>query len=82
MQATIVYIIDPNTHEVLMAKKVRKVGVGYWFGYGGKIDEGQTAEESIIDEALKESGNIIKKENTLIPGWISLLLKSFVTEFL
>ncbi|SRR6266403_2925801 len=60
MKATIVYIIDKETNEVLMAKKRRKVGVGYWFGYGGKIEDDETPEQCTIRETFKESGNIIK----------------------
>lgn len=60
LKATIVYIIDPDTQEVLMARKVRKVGIGYWFGYGGKIEEGQTPEECMFEETFKESGNVIR----------------------
>lgn len=58
-KATIVYIIDPETNEVLMAKKVRKVGIGCWFGYGGKIDETETASECIIRETREESDGVI-----------------------
>ncbi|MFZ4499922.1 MAG: NUDIX domain-containing protein [Minisyncoccia bacterium] len=59
-KATIVYIIDPETNEVLMARKVRKVGTGFWFGYGGKIEPGQTPQECTIEETLEESGGIIR----------------------
>jgi ADP-ribose pyrophosphatase YjhB (NUDIX family) len=60
MKATIVYIIDPETNEVLMAKKVRKVGVGYWFGYGGKLEGDETPEDCTVRETFKESGKIIR----------------------
>lgn len=59
-KATIVYIIDPQTNEVLMARKVRKVGTGFWFGYGGKIEAGQTPQECTIEETFEESGGVIK----------------------
>ena len=65
-KATLVYIIDPDTQEVLMAKRgAKKVGVGYWFGYGGKIEEGETPEDCAYRETLEESGGVIKlkKEN-------------------
>jgi ADP-ribose pyrophosphatase YjhB (NUDIX family) len=68
MKATIVYIIDPDTHEVLMAKKMKKVGVGYWFGYGGKLEDGETALECICRETFQESGNVIQLDpNKLEP---------------
>lgn len=49
-RATIVYIVNSKTNEVLMAKKTRKVGVGYWFGYGGKINDGEHEDDNICDE--------------------------------
>ena len=58
-KATIVYIIDPDTQEVLMAKKTRKVGVGYWFGYGGKIDPDETPKDCTIRETYTETGEKI-----------------------
>jgi ADP-ribose pyrophosphatase YjhB (NUDIX family) len=64
-KATLVYIIDPDTNEVLMAKKMKKVGIGYWFGYGGKTEEGETLEDCVCRETNEESGGVItlKKEN-------------------
>jgi 8-oxo-dGTP diphosphatase len=58
-KATIVYIVDPDLGEVLMAKKVRKVGIGYYFGYGGKIEDGESPEDCTVRETKKESGGTI-----------------------
>jgi len=63
-KATIVYIVNPHTQEVLLAKKTRKVGVGYWFGYGGKIEEGEEADESLCGEVRDEAGGLtVSKEH-------------------
>ena len=85
LKATIVYIVDPVTHEVLMAKKTRKVGVGYWFGYGGKIEEGETAEACTVREVEEETGGVIIDEATLervalIDFYRGAELKPFVDE--
>ncbi len=60
MKATLIYIIDPETLEVLLATKGRKVGAGFLFGYGGKLedeDEGD-ARKCVCREFEKESGGI------------------------
>ena len=57
-KATLIYMIERQINEVWMAKKTRKIGVGYYFGYGGKIEPGQTAIESIIEETREETGGI------------------------
>ena len=58
LRATIVYIIDEIKQEVWMAKKARKVGTGYYFGYGGKIEEWQTPDENVVEETKDESGGM------------------------
>ncbi len=58
LRATIIYLIDKDKGSVLMAKKTRKVGIGYWFGYGGKIDEGEDEDISVCRETKEESGGI------------------------
>lgn len=58
-KATIVYIVDPDLGEVLMAKKVRKVGIGYYFGYGGEIEDGESPEDCTVRETKKESRRTI-----------------------
>lgn len=55
-RATCVYFIDRATKKVLMADQQFKI-VGTK-GYGGKIEEGQTPQESTKDEVDQESGKI------------------------
>jgi len=60
MKATLLYIIDPNTLEVLFAIKVRSVGAGFLFGYGGKFKEIDNGDprRCVIREFKKESGGV------------------------
>ena len=64
-KGTIIYIIDDQSKQVLMAMKTRKVGVGCWFGYGGKIDEGETPDKCICRETLEESLGVVVEEKDL-----------------
>ncbi len=63
-KATLVYIVDEG--EVLMAQKVRKIGTGFFFGYGGKKNWWETAKSSAIREVWSESGG--KKNNRCVPS--------------
>ncbi len=56
INATIVYLVNPVDGTVIMVKKTREPGIGYWFGYGGKIEEGETPEMCTCRETADESG--------------------------
>jgi ADP-ribose pyrophosphatase YjhB (NUDIX family) len=59
--ATLIYVVKDN--KVLLARKTRKVNVGKWTGYGGKIDEGESELECAKRELESESGLKIKIES-------------------
>lgn len=42
--------------KLLLGLKKRGFGEGRWNGYGGKVDPGETIEESMIREMQEESG--------------------------
>ena len=42
--------------KVLLGKKVKKIGAGYWNGYGGGIEEGETPLEAAVRELEEECG--------------------------
>lgn len=67
-KATIVYILERRGNQtyVLMAKKKKKIGIGKWFGYGGKI-ENESPRACAVRETREESVNIILHEKTLTP---------------
>ncbi len=66
--ATIVYIIDPDTQKVLMAKKRRKIGVGKWFGYGGKFEPQDNGDARLctVREVEKETNGVIILDPALL----------------
>lgn len=41
---------------ILLAMKKRRFGAGRWNGYGGKVEEKESVEESAIREIKEESG--------------------------
>ena len=57
-KATIVYITRNNqgVKEVLLAIKQKFVGIGKWFGYGGKIEKGETPKACTVRETADETG--------------------------
>jgi len=52
---TLCYIINKEG-QVLLQKKARGFGKGKWNGPGGKIEPGETAEQSAIREVKEETG--------------------------
>jgi 8-oxo-dGTP diphosphatase/2-hydroxy-dATP diphosphatase len=51
---TLVMIYDEE--KILLAMKKRGFGTGRWNGYGGKVDESESIEQSARRELLEESG--------------------------
>jgi 8-oxo-dGTP pyrophosphatase MutT (NUDIX family) len=66
MKCTITYIVNPIDETVLLAKKTRKIGVGYYFGFGGGIEKDQTPTQNAVEETWDETGG--KKENRVNPN--------------
>jgi mutator protein MutT len=49
--------------EVLLALKKRKFGVGKWNGPGGKVEDGESVEESILREIQEEIAVKVEKQD-------------------
>jgi len=59
--ATLCYILNEN--KVLLGLKKRGFGEGRWNGYGGKVEEGENIENSVIREVAEEANLSITKKN-------------------
>ncbi|MEO5645856.1 MAG: NUDIX domain-containing protein [Candidatus Paceibacterota bacterium] len=64
-KATLVHFINKETNEVLLADQQFKI-VGLK-GFGGKIEEGESALASTTREVTEETGGITFDEKDLIP---------------
>jgi 8-oxo-dGTP diphosphatase/2-hydroxy-dATP diphosphatase len=53
----LVLIVDDT--RILLGKKKRGIGAGRYNGYGGKVDIGETVEESLVREVFEESGLLL-----------------------
>jgi mutator protein MutT len=58
-QITTLAIIE-NDDQVLLAMKKRGFGAGWWNGYGGKVDDGESIESAMVRELAEESGVVAK----------------------
>lgn len=62
-QATLVFLIqkfDNNIQNIVLAMKKRGFGMNKWNGVGGKVEPGETIEQSAIRETQEEISVIIK----------------------
>jgi 8-oxo-dGTP pyrophosphatase MutT (NUDIX family) len=56
MQTTMTLCIIRDGDRVLLAEKKRGFGAGFWNGYGGKLEIGESIEEALVREVREESG--------------------------
>ena len=42
--------------KVLLGRKQRKHGAGYWNGFGGRLEDGETIQQAAIRECQEEIG--------------------------
>ena len=47
-----------NDTHILLGKKKRGFGAGYWNGFGGKVEKGETVEQAARREVIEEIGII------------------------
>ncbi len=55
MLATVVFPIRNN--KVLLAKKTRKIGMGKWNGFGGKLEGEESIRQCACRELFEETGS-------------------------
>src|SRR5690349_19480206 len=56
MKTIMTLCIIRDGDRILLAEKKRGFGVGFWNGYGGKLEPGETIEEALAREVKEESG--------------------------
>jgi len=54
MNATLIFPLRGS--KVLLGMKKRGSGVGWWNGFGGRVEEGETFEGAALRELFEESG--------------------------
>lgn len=59
-QITTLSIIEDGD-KALLAMKKRGFGEGWWNGYGGKVQEGESITDAMVRELYEESGLIARK---------------------
>lgn len=59
-QITTLSIIEDGD-KALLAMKKRGFGEGWWNGYGGKVQEGESITDAMVRELHEESGLIARK---------------------
>lgn len=63
VEAVLTYIIYED--EVLLAKKLQKIGIQRWNGYGGKVEPGESYTQAALREVYVETGGIRLTERDL-----------------
>lgn len=57
-EATLVYLIDGE--RVCLGYKTKGFGAGKWNGFGGKLEAGETREETATRELREETGVVVE----------------------
>ncbi|MCX6752699.1 MAG: NUDIX domain-containing protein [Candidatus Nomurabacteria bacterium] len=61
--------------KIILAQKKRKIGVGKWNGYGGKMEGEESRIDCLIRETLDECGVVLQKEDCNELGYIDFFLE-------
>ena len=56
LRLTLVFVLRRDGQDVLLGEKKRGFGAGYWNGFGGKIEAGESVPQAARRELLEEAG--------------------------
>ncbi len=62
---TLLFLLDKERGQILLAMKKRGFGVGKLNGVGGKVQEGETVPRAAVREAHEEIGVTIREEDAV-----------------
>jgi 8-oxo-dGTP diphosphatase len=62
-----------NQQEVLLGKKKRGFGAGYYVGIGGQLEPGETVEQAAVRELAEEVGVIVDPQDLVPAGSVIFL---------
>jgi 8-oxo-dGTP diphosphatase len=62
-----------NQQEVLLGKKKRGFGTGYYVGIGGQLEPGETVEQAAVRELAEEVGVIVDPQDLVPAGSVIFL---------
>jgi 8-oxo-dGTP pyrophosphatase MutT (NUDIX family) len=68
---TLLFLVNDDTQEVLLAMKKRGFGEGKFNGTGGKIEAGETVPQAAVREAREELGVKVSEERLEHVGTIA-----------
>lgn len=57
MQATLALLV--RDHSIILGIKKQKLGKGKYNGFGGKLEQGETAEEAFLRELREETNGVV-----------------------
>lgn len=81
--STLVYIEDPETHQILMLHRVKKhhdVNHGKWIGIGGHFEKDESPEDCLLREVREETGLTLTKWH--FQGIVTFISGDGVTEYM
>lgn len=65
VEFTLCIIFRQNESSILLGKKSKGIGKGYWNGFGGHVENNETIEEANFREVYEETGIILNSSKKI-----------------